>query len=1090
MLLRCVVSCAAAVALAVVPAPALGASSAIASTSTSAGARAGGLSRAAGDADTGSNGLSPAAAAAFTQEMGVSPAATEPEDVCQTPVTAQGIRCEAQVLALRSTSEAIHPDPAAQPTFARPPAGASLDGLSVGAATALGQAPPEAGSPAWLQQVYDLSYLSQTAGTGDTVAIVDYGNDPTAASDLSYWRSHWGLSACTSASGCLKIVNAEGQTSPLPPTAPDDWQVEESLDLDAVSALCPNCQIILVEVGVTGDGGFDGAEEQAAAMGAKQISNSWGATESTVPTDASAFSYPGVAVIAATGDSGYVGGGESNYPASFPGVTAAGGTTINSDDPSTPRGFSESAWSLDANGDGGGSGCNLLEAKPAYQTDTGCTGRSYADVSADADPYSGLLIYDGGQWEPVGGTSLASPLIAAYEAITGIHGSSPQWAYTDSALLNDPQAGTVGSCPSAYDYICNAGSGYDGPTGAGSISGDIVTGAPGIGGPAGLVELTGWPPVITDTTAVSSTSATLSAGVDPNGLDTTYYWQYGSSGSYTQQTQPVDIGAAAGPVQVTTTLTGLTPEATYDYRLVATNADGTTYGYDYTVITLSGPAPSPSGSMAITGSVYAGQTLVVSDGTWSNDDPASLSVQWEKASSAGGPYTAISGAMSWDFDVSSADIGSYLEAIVTCVNEFGSGTLTSAALGPVAAAPVLQNTAPPQISLSALNSIYLVGTTGSWSPTPQAYSYRWQSSVNGSTWTAIEGATENYYEIESSDVGHYVRLEVTASAGGQQGVADSADYGPITSGAPVSTQVPSVSGTARQGQTLRASTGSWSPAATSYSYQWGDMGPCGCGFAPLTNGATSASYTLHASDAGQTIGVSVKATNKNGYTTAYSAPRTVPSLKPVNSKPPMLSGTVQQGQKLTATSGSWSPAGKSYGYQWQSSPDGKTWTAISRATSRTYTPQVADVGNYLQVQVTASNAYGQATASSEATATQVSSGVPANTVAPTTSGRVMQGKVLTARAGTWKPAGKSYAYQWQSSSDGKTWTAINGATNARYTPQASDIGDYIRVQVTATNPCGQATASSAATATQVASSAPKNTAAPTTSGKAAVRKTL
>src|SRR5207342_1372145 len=130
------------------------------------------------------------------------------------------------------------------------------------------------------------------------------------------------------------------------------------------------------------------------------------------------------------------------------------------------------AWAL-SEGWNGGSGCDVNEPKPSYQTDTGCTGRSWADLSADADPYTGLTVYDSGNggWMQVGGTSLATPLIAAYEAVTGINGTSPQWAYADSALLNDPITGSTGSCAAAIAYICNAGTGYDGPTGVGSISG-------------------------------------------------------------------------------------------------------------------------------------------------------------------------------------------------------------------------------------------------------------------------------------------------------------------------------------------------------------------------------------------------------------------------------------------------------------------------------------------------------------------------------------------------------------------------------------------------------------------------------------------
>ena len=137
---------------------------------------------------------------------------------------------------------------------------------------------------------------------------------------------------------------------------------------------------------------------------------------------------------------------------------------------------------------GAGSGCNLAVTKPTWQSDKGCTGRSYADISADADPATGMQVYDSdgrSGWEVVGGTSEASPLIAAYYALLGPTATAegPAWAYANAALLNDPSTGSNGTCSPSMSYICNAGPGYDGPTGVGSISGAVATGAPGITGP-------------------------------------------------------------------------------------------------------------------------------------------------------------------------------------------------------------------------------------------------------------------------------------------------------------------------------------------------------------------------------------------------------------------------------------------------------------------------------------------------------------------------------------------------------------------------------------------------------------------------------
>ena len=417
----------------------------------------------------------------------------------------------------------------------------------------------------------------------------------------------------------------------------------------------------------------------AAGMGARQISNSW-STGSASPISGT-YTFPGVAVIAATGDNGYDGPGWDAYPAALPGVTAAGGTTLS---PSTsaapsPRGFTESAWSL-SEGWGGGSGCDVSEAKPVYQSDSGCTGRSYSDVSADADPATGLIVYDSGEggWMAAGGTSLATPLIAAYDAITAVNGATPQWAYTDSGLLNDPTTGSNGACAANIAYICNAGVGYDGPTGAGSISGDIVSGAPGIGGPS-----IGTGTANSYAQSVAAGGATLTGGVYANGITASAWWQYGTSTAYGQQTPATAIAPRAGPAPVTAALGGLAEGTTYHYRLVAQNADGISYGYDETLTTAASP-PVGTGVPAIAGTARVGQTLTASPGTWS---PAgTISYQWKRSTSTG--WSAVAGATGASFTPASAEVGDRIEVVVSAANAIGTASATSPAVGPVSTAPV------------------------------------------------------------------------------------------------------------------------------------------------------------------------------------------------------------------------------------------------------------------------------------------------------------------------------------------------------------------------------------------------------------------
>jgi hypothetical protein len=323
--------------------------------------------------------------------------------------------------------------------------------------------------PSDLQSAYGLP--SASAGSGQTIAIVDAYDDPNAESDLASYRSAYGLPACTAANGCFRKVNQNGQASPLPgpsrtgPTA-TGWATEESLDLDMVSAICPNCHILVAEAGDPGIDSLGTAVDSAVAMGAAYVSNSYGGQESPSETgyDARYFDHPGVAVTFSAGDTGY----GVSYPAASRGVIAVGGTTLTRDT-SASRGWSETAWS------GTGSGCSAEESKPGWQQDSGCGDRTGNDVAADADLNTGVAAYDSydqAGWFEAGGTSTASPIVAASYALAGqpAAGSYPSAAlYANHASLNDVISGSDGTCSPAY--LCTAGAGYDGPTGWGTPNG-------------------------------------------------------------------------------------------------------------------------------------------------------------------------------------------------------------------------------------------------------------------------------------------------------------------------------------------------------------------------------------------------------------------------------------------------------------------------------------------------------------------------------------------------------------------------------------------------------------------------------------------
>ncbi len=329
-------------------------------------------------------------------------------------------------------------------------------------------ATPQGFVPADLQSAYKIP----TGGTG-TVAIVDALDDPNAESDLAVYRAQFGLPPCTTANGCFKKVNQNGAASPLP-AADSGWAGEISLDLDMVSAACPNCKIILVEANSASNANLGAAVNAAAALGANAISNSYGGSEdsSVNSSDTEYYNHPGIIITASTGDDGY----GTEYPASGAHVLGVGGTSLAKS--TSPRGWAEGAWS------DGGSGCSAYVAKPSFQKDTGCSKRTVADVSAVADPNTGVAVYDtyGGSkagatgWEVYGGTSAASPLVAAMLVASGKGSITNAFPYANTGDFNDVTTGSNGTCSSSAKYLCTASAGYDGPTGIGTPIGTGIAG--------------------------------------------------------------------------------------------------------------------------------------------------------------------------------------------------------------------------------------------------------------------------------------------------------------------------------------------------------------------------------------------------------------------------------------------------------------------------------------------------------------------------------------------------------------------------------------------------------------------------------------
>ena len=311
-------------------------------------------------------------------------------------------------------------------------------------------------SPANLLSAYN---LPANAGNSSTIiAIVDAYGYPNAESDLSVYRSQWGLPPCTSQNGCFNKVNQKGTTKY--PKTNDDWDVEQALDVDMASAICPNCTIYLVEAKTSSFKNLGTAVNEAASLGAHVISNSYcGIENSKVKKFATYYSHAGVAITAANGDDGYAAG--VCAPADFNTVVAVGGTTLTTANNS--RGWSETVWN------GTGSGCSAYISKPSWQTDPDCPNRMVGDTSAVADPDTGVAIYINGHWTVVGGTSVATPLIGGAFAANGGAVNAAQTIYQNTSALFDVTSGNNGTCQDAY--FCNGEVGYDGPTGWGTPDG-------------------------------------------------------------------------------------------------------------------------------------------------------------------------------------------------------------------------------------------------------------------------------------------------------------------------------------------------------------------------------------------------------------------------------------------------------------------------------------------------------------------------------------------------------------------------------------------------------------------------------------------
>jgi hypothetical protein len=497
-------------------------------------------------------------------------------------------------------------------------------------------------------------------------------------------------------------------------------------------------------------------------------------------------------------------------------------------------------------------------------------------------------------------------------------------------------------------------------------------------------------------------------------------------------------------------------------------ADGSAVDLRASFVNDAAPASGPPVVFAlptVAGSPVEGRVLTAASGSWS-PSATSVAYQWQRDTGSG--FTDITDAISTTYILVNSDIDASFRVHVVATNAQGSAQADSAAVGPVIDGQPA-NAAAPVATGSLQGGKPLTVTAGSWYPTATSYTYQWQRNP-GSGFVDIAGATNPTYFTVPADVTTTMRAHVTATNAYGSVTATAAAVGPVTTGAPVNSVVPIISGAVKRGAPLAVNSGTWSPSG-SFAFQW--QRDEGDGFADIT-GATGTSYTPTVDDLDFPLQVVVTATNAFGSATVTTAATAnVATDLPRNVGAPGIAGAAKRTLTLTASAGSWTPAGATFTYQWQRD-DGDGFADISGAMVASYVLVTADVDTTIRVVVTATNVDGSTTAASAPTTTVVAA-TPGSRVAPALTGGSRVGDTLTSTDGAWNPAAESFAYRWQRRVGGGTYTDISGATAKSYTLAAGDAGATVRIKIVATNDDGTGVGYSAATATVVAPPTPSST---------------
>jgi streptogramin lyase len=586
--------------------------------------------------------------------------------------------------------------------------------------------------------------LPETGGSEETVAIVDSHNDPYAESDLQKYREKYKVyykgteTACTEANGCFKKIDTNGETekeakehSKSFPTESSN-SLEISLDIDMVAAACAECHILLVEslgealteAEVVGNNlpALEEAYKFTYKSSGKEyktteISNSWDVWEGAISEaeqksdDEKYLDHPGVPITFASGDYGY--SGRLRWPGSSQYVISAGATKLTKVEKPKEgeRAWTEEPWReyiniygertyVGEHGAGTTSGCSKYEAKPEWQKDKeGCGKRTDVDAAVVGACDSPVSIYDTdvGGWYNECGTSDSAPFLAGVEALSTPHsrnlGAQAFYIAGENKTLYDITKGGNGECgdltgetftkchaeygyessvecgapETLHYYLCHALVGYDGPTGWGAPDGALAS------GPAVTTEAA---------TGVTKTGASLNGTVNPEGVETKYFFEYDTKeykrgeGPHGTKTAEASAGAGTSNVKESKAITGLAANTKYDFRIVATNSTGTTDGLNQVFTTL--PNAPENITLPVASPETPDQAVPESTttGTWTNS-PTSYAYQWDRCNATGGECAAISGGTSSTYTPVEADVKHTLVVKVTAKNIGGESAPAS-----------------------------------------------------------------------------------------------------------------------------------------------------------------------------------------------------------------------------------------------------------------------------------------------------------------------------------------------------------------------------------------------------------------------------